>query len=82
MRSRAPPRAPWPSDDDLERLHDVVRAEWAEGRDRGVVGSPHFFVGDGGFFCPALDIARVDGHLRIATDQAAFDAFLERCLTA
>ena len=46
---------------------------------RGVVGSPHFFVGDAGFFCPSLDISRVDGELRIVFDIDVFDAFVERC---
>ena len=59
--------------------HQRVLDDWAEGRERGVIGSPHFVVDGAGFFCPALDIARVDGHLRIRTDQEAFDAFVERC---
>ena len=59
---------------------DAVLADLAAGRRRGVVGSPHFFVGDGDFFCPTLEIERVDGHLRITADPAAFDAFLARCL--
>jgi 2-hydroxychromene-2-carboxylate isomerase len=56
-----------------------VLAEWELGQGRGVVGSPHFFTPAGAFFCPALDIRRVDGHLRITADQAGFDAFLESC---
>jgi predicted DsbA family dithiol-disulfide isomerase len=59
--------------------HQRVLDDWAEGRERGVIGSPHFVIDGAGFFCPALDIARVDGHLRIRTDQEAFDAFVERC---
>ena len=58
----------------------LVRAEWADGQARGVVGSPHFFVGGEDVFCPVLDIARVDGHLRISVDQAAVEAFLARAL--
>lgn len=43
----------------------AVRADWAEGRDRGVIGSPHFFIGHddaagGSWFCPGLDISRDD----------------------
>lgn len=57
-----------------------VIADWHEGQRRGVIGSPHFFVGASGFFCPALDIQRVDGHLRIGHDEAAFASFLEACL--
>jgi 2-hydroxychromene-2-carboxylate isomerase len=54
----------------------LVMADWDEGRRRGVIGSPHFFVGKADFFCPSLDIAHVDGQLRIAFDEAAFDAFM------
>ncbi len=39
-------------------------------------GSPHFFVDDVGFFCPALDITKVGGHLRITSDPVAFESFL------
>ena len=59
--------------------HQRVLDDWAEGRGRGVIGSPHFIVADAGFFCPALDVERVDGHLQIRADQAAFDAFVDRC---
>jgi predicted DsbA family dithiol-disulfide isomerase len=44
---------------------EAVRELWEEGKTRGVIGSPHFFTPSGGFFCPALDIERVDGRLRI-----------------
>jgi predicted DsbA family dithiol-disulfide isomerase len=57
----------------------AVGEAWAEGRARGVIGSPHFFTDDGGFFCPTLDIHRVDGHLRITADLPAFDAFATSC---
>ncbi|MFN3215759.1 MAG: hypothetical protein ACE367_04625 [Acidimicrobiales bacterium] len=53
-----------------------VRSSWETGLGRGVVGSPHFFTAGGGFFCPALHIERVDGHLRIAPDHDAFEAFV------
>ena len=37
----------------------AVRADWSEGTQRGVVGSPHFFTPDGGgWFCPGLAISR------------------------
>lgn len=37
----------------------AVRADWDEGKARGVVGSPHFFTGGGGdWFCPSLAISR------------------------
>ena len=59
-----------------------VLAEWAEGRRRGVVGSPHFFVGDAGFFCPTLQIDRQDGHRRIRIDSKGFDELFARCSAA
>lgn len=58
----------------------MVRADWEDGRARGVIGSPHFFVHGENVFCPVLDIQRVDGHLRIRVDEAAVDAFLARAL--
>lgn len=58
-------------------LRDVVERSWRAGEARGVTGSPHFFVASDGFFCPALDIEHVDGHLRIGTDRVAWDHFLD-----
>lgn len=57
----------------------LVRESWDEGRTRAVIGSPHFFTDGGGFFCPALDIERVDGQLRISLDPPAFEAFVASC---
>jgi predicted DsbA family dithiol-disulfide isomerase len=55
----------------------LVLADHHEGVARGVIGSPHFFVAAGGFFCPALDVSRdANGHLRVHADPAGFDAFL------
>lgn len=59
---------------------DQVEADWRDGQARPVTGSPHWFVGDDDFFCPSLDIQRVDGHLRIDVDAAAFQAFLKTCV--
>lgn len=56
-----------------------VLDDWHEGRQRGVIGSPHFFVGDADFFCPTLHIDHVDGHLRITRDHARLDEFIARC---
>jgi predicted DsbA family dithiol-disulfide isomerase len=78
--------------DVLERLADEhgvivdltdttrVMAEHAEGVERHVTGSPHFFTPSGGFFCPALDVSRDDGgHLRITADPDGFATFLAGC---
>jgi hypothetical protein len=56
-----------------------VREEWQRGRERGVVGSPHFFVDGESLFCPVLDIRRVDGALVVHVDEQAFEAFVARC---
>ncbi len=61
---------------------DAIVSDWEDGRRRGVQGSPHFFTGDGGFFCPALDIERVGEDLKIRVDAAGFEEFLERALPA
>lgn len=55
----------------------AVRADWDEGRARGVVGSPHFFTSEGGnWFCPALAISRDDvGNFVIAWKQGS-EAFV------
>lgn len=59
---------------------DVVLADHAEGVERGVIGSPHFFTTAGGFFCPSLDVSKdADGHLRITADPDGFDAFVRSC---
>jgi protein-disulfide isomerase-like protein with CxxC motif len=57
---------------------DRVRDDWYEGQQRGVVGSPHFFVGADGFFCPTLDVRRVDHELVVQQDRAGFNAFVDR----
>jgi 2-hydroxychromene-2-carboxylate isomerase len=69
----------------LSTWHDVrageadVQADYAEGRARGVIGSPHFFVDGEGFFCPTLAIAHVEGQLNISFDAEGFDQFMHRC---
>jgi predicted DsbA family dithiol-disulfide isomerase len=65
--------------DDIRAGEADVQAEYAEGRARGVIGSPHFFVDGEGFFCPTLTIERVDGDLSISFDTEGFDEFMHRC---
>lgn len=55
-----------------------VQAEYAVGRTRGVQGSPTFFVGEQGFFCPTLDITKVGDSLEVEFDRDGFDAFVAR----
>ncbi len=57
-----------------------VMADHAEGVDRGVIGSPHFFTPTGGFFCPSLDVGRDEGgELHVSFDPAGFDRFVAGC---
>jgi 2-hydroxychromene-2-carboxylate isomerase len=61
---------------------EQVLADWAEGQRRAVVGSPHFFIGDTSFFCPALRIVSKDGNRHIRIDTERFDEFFASCLAA
>ena len=71
---------------DIAGAHDVefdpdddgaVRAEYELGRARGVTGSPHYFVADADFFCPALDLGRdADDHLIARFDPDGLARFL------
>ncbi len=65
--------------DDIAAHDAEVRADYSEGRARGVIGSPHFFVDGEGFFCPTLAIERVDGHLDVSFDADGFDEFIQAC---
>lgn len=53
-----------------------VESDHAEGVERGVVGSPYFFAGGRGFFCPAFTVSRDDAGFHVAADPERFDAFL------
>ncbi len=56
----------------------AVRADWDEGKARGVIGSPHFFTGDGGsWFCPGLDISRDDLGNFVVTWKRGTEAFVD-----
>jgi predicted DsbA family dithiol-disulfide isomerase len=57
-----------------------VIADWEEGKRRGVRGSPEFFVTGRGYFCPTLDITRVDGRLHVVPDIDGLTAFLDAVL--
>ena len=64
----------WSDGDAAEEVLD----EWSDGGHRGVVGSPHFFVGGEGWFCPVLDISHDGDDLRVTESAAALDSLLER----
>jgi predicted DsbA family dithiol-disulfide isomerase len=60
-------------------VHESVQRDYDDGRARGVQGSPHFFVGDDGFFCPALDLGHdASGHLTARFDRDMLAQFFDR----
>jgi len=66
---------------DADGTEAAVGADWAEGKRRGVVGSPHFFTADGGsWFCPGLAISRDNvGNFIVALKEGSA-AFVDRVL--
>ncbi|HEY5662403.1 MAG TPA: DsbA family protein [Ilumatobacter sp.] len=57
----------------------AVQADYDAGRRRGVTGSPHFFVGEDDFFCPALDLGHDEhGNLTARFDAAGLAEFFRR----
>ncbi|MCP4223082.1 MAG: disulfide bond formation protein DsbA, partial [Actinomycetia bacterium] len=57
----------------------AIRADYDEGRARGVNGSPHFWIGDDDFFCPALDLGHdPDGNLTARFDADGLAQFFSR----
>jgi len=74
--------------DDIATAHDLdvpgedldaeVERAYAEGKERGVEGSPHFFVDDYSAFCPLLDIQKDDaGDFHLTLDEKAVNALLD-----
>jgi predicted DsbA family dithiol-disulfide isomerase len=68
-----------------ERTAAAVTAyqlDYDEGRRRGVQGSPHFFVGEHDYFCPALRIDRSDGDFTITPSPARLEELLDTCFAS
>ncbi len=64
---------------DADATAAAVHADWDEGKQRGVVGSPHFFTADGGsWFCPGLAISRDDVGNFIVAWKEGNAAFVDR----
>lgn len=61
---------------DEARAAVLVDASYREGQQRAVIGSPHFFLEDGSWFCPGLDIERRGEHLHIEASEGPFREFL------
>jgi predicted DsbA family dithiol-disulfide isomerase len=53
----------------------TAQVDWERGHARGVIGSPHFFVGDEGWFCPSLRVSSRDGAFDVRADPDAVAAF-------
>ena len=63
--------------------HNAVRADWEEGKKRGVIGSPHFFHGALGTFCPSLQMTREPATgITINTDTTRLQQFLQQCFVS
>ncbi|NLA36634.1 MAG: DsbA family protein [Actinobacteria bacterium] len=60
----------------------AVLADLEEGRSRGVVGSPHYFVGAAATFCPGLEIEHRHEDLDIHLAGERFREFLDACFAA
>ena len=68
-----------PGTTDVDR--GAVASSLAEGRSRGVQGSPHFFCGDEESFGPSPEIARNDEHeLTLGLRPDSLRQFLAACL--
>ena len=64
----------------VHHAQEQIREDWADGERRGVIGSPHFFVGRDGYFCPTLKISRTGGQLSVTNNSPAFEAFVGHAL--
>ena len=63
----------------IDAASQAVHADYDSGRERGVKGSPHFFVASDDFFCPALDLGHdSDGHLTARFDADMLAEFFAR----
>lgn len=63
---------------DAEATAAAVRADWDEGKRRGVVGSPHFFTPDGkSWFCPGLAISRDEAGGFVVDWKEGSEAFVD-----
>jgi predicted DsbA family dithiol-disulfide isomerase len=60
-----------------EAAIDAVQSDLERGRAHGVVGSPHFFVDEQDWFCPALAIAHQGGLFEVHVDEHAANEFYD-----
>jgi predicted DsbA family dithiol-disulfide isomerase len=64
---------------DRDEAEQIVLRDYEEGRRREVRGSPEFFLDGRGWYCPSLDIHKVDDALKIELDVETVEAFLAAC---
>jgi 2-hydroxychromene-2-carboxylate isomerase len=69
-------RATWEVPDPTAADEAAVHADLADGKRRGVEGSPQFFTPQGGFFCPSLRIEHDDSGYDVSFDAAGFEEFI------
>ena len=70
-----------PLPDDADRA--AVRADWDDGRRRGVIGSPHFFAAGVDLFCPSLQITKdPETGLTVHADATRLQQFLAQVIPA
>jgi predicted DsbA family dithiol-disulfide isomerase len=62
--------------------HAAVLADWEAGKERGVIGSPHFFGAGRDEFCPSLQITRADHGLTIHRNAERLSTFLDEVFAA
>ncbi len=58
----------------------AVEADWGAGRARSVKGSPHFFIGDRGWFCPSLDVSHDGDQFEVHLTVEGMDEFRRAAL--
>jgi len=67
--------------DPREEPSQAVLDDYAEGKRRGVRGSPDFFIGDNEFFCPALDLGHDEaGNLTAQFDMHGLEEFMAKII--
>ncbi len=64
---------------DVDAEREGIIRDWTDGKARGAVGSPHFFVNEHGFFCPALNIKHDDAGFHISIDESGLEEFFTTC---
>ncbi len=69
-------------DDATDDDRAAVAHGYEAGKARGVDGSPHYFTAGKSWFCPGLDISKVDGEFVVRPDTGPFEELLAALGTA